>query len=301
MMNATVARGEELFAQGKVEEAKDIFAAAAQESPQDPDAWNDLGVVCQALGHTEEAIAHFHRAIEVNGDNMEARINLADMLFQTGHWDGAIDQYEAALRIEPDNTALIREAGKAYSAAGRVHEFQELLGRSKPLGLAKQLIDALWTNINYWELVEGLTLRERLEGAVAGVLSAIDGETKSNLPFKLVASDPESDEITVIEKLRDLFYYKQQAAPSVERIRKQTPDGPRIAFEWENNQDWDFLRLKLRRELLDEGGCLGDFTQTRKVLTREPRLQKYDLEETLEYFRETFGPCDCHVFRGIPV
>ena len=301
MMNATVVQGEELFAEGKLEEARDVFSAVTKLTPENPDAWNDLGVVCQALGRPEEAIAHFKKAIEIKPDNMEARINLADVLFQAERWDETIDQYQAALEIDPDNVALVREAAKAYKAAGRMQEFQDLLGRTKPLGLAKQFIDALWTSINYWELVEGLTLRERLEGAVSGVLSAIDGESNPNVPFKLVAQNGESDEITVIEKLWDLFYYKQQASPKVERIRKETADGPRIAFEWEDNEDWEFFRRKLRRELMDEGGCLGDFTQTRKVLLREPRLQKYDIDKTLNYFREVFGSCDCHVFRGVPV
>jgi hypothetical protein len=50
-----------------------------------------------------------------------------------------------------------------------------------------------------------------------------------------------------------------------------------------------------------EGGCLGDFTQTRKLLKNDGRFSKYDLEATLKYFQANVGPCDCHVHRAVLV
>jgi hypothetical protein len=100
-----------------------------------------------------------------------------------------------------------------------------------------------------------------------------------------------------LEKLSEHFYYKEAQELSDEALSNK----PELILTIGDHEDWKIFHGALKEEMRAEGGCLGDFTQTRKVLKRNGQLSKYNLEETLNYFKANVGPCDCHVLRAVLV
>ena len=61
-----------------------------------------MGVSLAALGRTEEAIAHYRKALRFKPDYAEAYGNLGFALARLGRRDESIAQYRESLRIDPD-------------------------------------------------------------------------------------------------------------------------------------------------------------------------------------------------------
>lgn len=103
---------------------------------QNPDCWmahNNLGRILQDAGKAEEAISHYHIALELKPDYEEAHNNLAVALRKAGKIDEAISHYQAALEIKPNyaiahnNLAnTLRNIGKAEEAIGHYRKAIEL-------------------------------------------------------------------------------------------------------------------------------------------------------------------------------
>ena len=55
-----------------------------------------------ACGQTDEAIAHYRKALEIKPDCVEAHNNLGLALVGRGQTDAAITQFRNALEIKPD-------------------------------------------------------------------------------------------------------------------------------------------------------------------------------------------------------
>jgi tetratricopeptide (TPR) repeat protein len=292
-MRASVAFGEELFARGKLEEARQYFLSVLEDDPEHSQALNDLGVVALTMGEERSAETYFRRAIALDADCLDARINLANLHLNNERVDAAAEELEIVRQHDPENLSVLRQLSLIYEAQGRREEIQELVGGSRSVDLLKRFIDSLWSNITYWELQEHLSVRERLEGVTAGCLAAIDGLSKPGVHFRLVADDG-VDEPIALERLREAFYYNQSESPVLELLRKKDKKILTV-----HSPEWQTFRKVLVREIMDEGGCMGNYTQSLKALRATAELRDYDIEATIDYFRENLGPCDCHVYRGI--
>ena len=66
------------FGQGRTAEAEQNFALSAQYEQNDAEIWNNLGVARFQLGRANDARACFERAVQINPDYEEARVNLQD-------------------------------------------------------------------------------------------------------------------------------------------------------------------------------------------------------------------------------
>jgi hypothetical protein len=223
------------------------------------------------------------------------------MYHQDENWAEEARHLEACLAVSPGDMELVKQLAGAYSLLGRTDRVEALLGQNENVKLFKALIGSFWSAVNYFELVEDLTLKDRLEGVVSSCLAAIDGLGSPNVPFRLVAKTDSDQEPVVIEGLSKAFYYKQERSTGLEQINANQALGTGKILKVGNHPDWIYFRKALLKEINTEGGCLGDFTQTKKVLARDPRLAGYDFHGTLKYFEESLGPCDCHVHRGIEV
>ncbi|HNY39761.1 MAG TPA: tetratricopeptide repeat protein [Bryobacteraceae bacterium] len=68
---------------GRLEESVNLLRATVQESPSDSQAWNDLGVVMEALGNPCQAAHCYAQALRSQPFHREARANLFAMEMQT--------------------------------------------------------------------------------------------------------------------------------------------------------------------------------------------------------------------------
>ena len=294
-----VAEGERLFQAGLLGEAKNKFQAAAAACPGHAPAWNNLAVVALAEGDDLSAEKFLRRALEIRGDFLEARWNLVEIHSLRGEWSRAAKELMKILQLKPADLPAVKRLAQVYVNSGQPDRARELLNASESLGAMRSFVDSLWLGIKYYAMADELSPREKLEKFAGAVLKFLDGQDGRSLRYRLVGLDPETGRETVLEGFYDAFYYKE--TPGVGFASLDDREDSDLVLTIGDNEDWDFFRAALRGEMRAEGGCLGDFTQTRKVLRREARLSRYNLENTLQYFRDNVGPCDCHVLRAVLV
>jgi tetratricopeptide (TPR) repeat protein len=83
---------------------------------------NNLGVVEMLEGKTEEAEAHFRRAIAINSAQVDARSNLGLALLKKGKKEEAISQYREAVKHAPQSTKILIRFANALAAMDRSEE-----------------------------------------------------------------------------------------------------------------------------------------------------------------------------------
>ena len=74
-------RGEELFAQGKLQEAEEIFEKALRENPHLAVIHNNLGVLQWQMGNAHTALNHLKKALGLEPENCETLANI-EAVFQ---------------------------------------------------------------------------------------------------------------------------------------------------------------------------------------------------------------------------
>jgi len=293
-----VAEGEELFRSGRVEEARARFQAAAEACPGHAMAWNNLAVIALAEGDEARAEGFLRQALEIRTDFLEARWNLVEIHCLRGQWPKAARELQKILEFKPADLPAVKRLAQVYLQMEQPDRARELLAESEGMGAMRSFVDSLWLGIKYYALADDLSARDKLEKFTVSILKFLDGQDGRSRRYKLVGLDPDTGRESVLEGFHDAFYYKE--GPSLSLTQDNREDSELVLTIGEH-QDWIFFREVLRREMKAEGGCLGDFTQTRKVLRREGRLTKFNLEATLKYFRDNVGPCDCHVLRAVLV
>ena len=82
----------------------------------------NLGTALFEKGRTDEAIAHYQQALQINPNYLEPQFCLANTLLQKGKVDEAIHHFMYALRINPDYAPAHNGLGSALLRKGRVEE-----------------------------------------------------------------------------------------------------------------------------------------------------------------------------------
>jgi tetratricopeptide (TPR) repeat protein len=78
------------------------------------DAWYDLGVMLFNLGHYEEAISRYDRAVTIEPENEDAWYNRGVALAALGHYEKAIMSYDHAIAIKPEDKEAWNNRGVAF-------------------------------------------------------------------------------------------------------------------------------------------------------------------------------------------
>lgn len=106
-VNAVVRDGEQLFREGKTDEAIGCFRHALEIDPNHKAALNDLGVLFYLQGEIDKAAGYFARALKSDPFYFESILNYCDLLKTTGYLHNAIALLEMALQKYPDNEELV--------------------------------------------------------------------------------------------------------------------------------------------------------------------------------------------------
>ena len=292
-----VSEGERFFSAGDYDKAKEFFWSAVEKCPGDAQAWNNLAVVSLTQSNYKEAENYLRRALEVKPDFVEARHNLAETYVLKGENTKAAREFKKILDFKADDIPTIKRLAQIYISLGQEDKAKEILENSGNVGSMKAFIDSLWLGIKYYAMKDDLSTPEKLEKLVGTILKFIDGQNGRSRRYRLSSKDEDSGEEIILEDLYEAFYYKESPSFNV----TMDDNKPELILTVGEHEDWLQFREALRTEMKAEGGCLGDFTQTKKVLKQNGLFSKYDFMATLKYFEENVGPCDCHVLRSVLV
>ncbi|MDR2405584.1 MAG: tetratricopeptide repeat protein [Deltaproteobacteria bacterium] len=293
-----VKEGERLFNSGDLEGAVEMFRQAIEECPGNFHALNNLAVVAITRQEYQKALGYLRSAIELKPDFLEGRFNLAELYGLLEKWSKAAKEFQAILEFKPDDLPTIKRLAHVYVKMGELEKAKKILDGSGNLGAMKAFINSLWLGIKFYSMAEGLSTRDRLEKLMFAVLNLIDGQDGRSLVYRLVATDPDSGQELVLQNLSENFYYQESSELGDATADK---DKEELILTIGDHDDWKLFHSALKAEMQAEGGCLGDYTQTKKVFRNHPELKKYDLNLTLKYFQANVGPCDCHVLRAVLV
>ncbi len=120
-------RGATLRLLNRLEESAAAYERATGEAPGVPEAWNDLGLVREALGDLAGATAALEQAIAVQPDFAPAHANLGALYADAGQFAAAAEYCRKALASEPSNIGARINLAAAQIERGRHDEAADAL------------------------------------------------------------------------------------------------------------------------------------------------------------------------------
>jgi Flp pilus assembly protein TadD len=95
---ALLQAGHTLYAQGRLADARNVFAGLAVLDPGNAYVHGMLGSICQREGNAADAVAHFDRCLELAPDDPQAWVNRGEVLLRAGQLEKAAGDFAEALR-----------------------------------------------------------------------------------------------------------------------------------------------------------------------------------------------------------
>jgi tetratricopeptide (TPR) repeat protein len=119
LVQAQIAVGKALQAQGRNEEAIRYLEAAAQAGGNNLDLWASLGSVNRRAGRFQRAVEVHRRVVELAPRQALGYNLLGADHFATGQWDQAIEDYTNALSVEPGNATASKWLARSLAHRAR--------------------------------------------------------------------------------------------------------------------------------------------------------------------------------------
>ncbi len=142
-MGEKLTPGETLFAEGKIEEAKKWFLDFLDQSPEDAEALNNLGVIFYTSGNVIQAENFFLKSIEHQEDYLDALLNLADLYQNAKNWEQAALHLEKSIVINGQDPNLFNQLGLVLREMGNKKKASECLKRSLTINPDQEQIQGM--------------------------------------------------------------------------------------------------------------------------------------------------------------
>jgi predicted Zn-dependent protease len=107
-------KGQAFFAANNFEKARVEFRNALQIAPSDSEARYENGRVDEKLGNPREAAQFYQGAIDVDADNVLARVGLGRLYLFSGAPDKALDTIQPSLLKHPEDAGLLTVRAAAH-------------------------------------------------------------------------------------------------------------------------------------------------------------------------------------------
>lgn len=104
--------------EGQLKKAIEVIEKITALSPDDIDAWNQLGFLCIETNDPERALKQLDEALKLDAENIQALNNRAVALGDLGREEEAICVLQYALRISPEDENLLTTLALRQSALG---------------------------------------------------------------------------------------------------------------------------------------------------------------------------------------
>jgi tetratricopeptide (TPR) repeat protein len=120
--------GTVLFQQGKIDSAINVFQKALGVDPNYHDARLNLAYAYERTGKIDDAIAAYREAVSAQPNNFLARNNLGVLYDKKGMYDSAIAEFQSALQTNSGDSMALKnlETAKKNKAAAQEREAQIL-------------------------------------------------------------------------------------------------------------------------------------------------------------------------------
>jgi tetratricopeptide (TPR) repeat protein len=194
---------------GDVEGAVSELRALVEADPDDGPVWLTLGMVYASAARWQEARESLARAVELDGDVLQARLSYARALEKCGKLDDAAFQLLQAQRLAPGDVRPLKELGAVFYQKGLYDKAVQFLGRAR--GLAPD-------DARVWYAL-GLAQEARRDpgAAIAAYrqAAAIDpgfADAKKTLADLLAAMGEHEQAIAVLDDLLRVERTNEQAA-----------------------------------------------------------------------------------------
>lgn len=105
--------GQIYIAQKRLDLAQLVLAKALELDAKDPGVYNALAILALRQGKAQEAFERFDRAVSLDANYVDARINKAAVLLDAGDYSRAKQELSAALEKSPDDLAAQVSLGVA--------------------------------------------------------------------------------------------------------------------------------------------------------------------------------------------
>ncbi|MFQ5533367.1 MAG: tetratricopeptide repeat protein [Sphingomonadales bacterium] len=153
---------------GQYERADSLMRQSIAKVPEQPHVHNNLGNVQRALGREKDAIACYRTATELKGDYAEAWHNLGLALRSTEELDQAIDALRTAVSVHPKYHQAYNSLGNVLKDAGKIDE--AVAAYHKALEIRPDYLKAMHN------LGVALRLSGNLEGAIECYRKVLKGD-----------------------------------------------------------------------------------------------------------------------------
>lgn len=107
-----------------------LYMHGIEVNPENYVAHNNLGKVLLEMNRTDEAIAHYRTALDLNEGFREASYNLGVAYLRKGEVDKSITLFNRAILLDPDDWEAYLSLGVLYLDKGRLDEAAEALSKS---------------------------------------------------------------------------------------------------------------------------------------------------------------------------
>ncbi len=110
----------ELWREGRIEEALNAMKAVLYAQPDDPEAWNDFGMMNLAMGNVDEAEKAFARTLSLEPGHAGACLNMGNLLRHQRKPKRALEWFNTGLAWHSKDVRLL--LGRAQ-ARGEFHDY----------------------------------------------------------------------------------------------------------------------------------------------------------------------------------
>jgi glycosyltransferase involved in cell wall biosynthesis len=111
-MENELRKGEELFTEGKIDDAEDQFLSIVNKDSNSKEAYNNLGVIAFQKNDIKGAIDYFTRSLEIDYSYKDAVVNYTDLLGSLNQSQIAIPLLEKIVEDNPENSEMRRLLGE---------------------------------------------------------------------------------------------------------------------------------------------------------------------------------------------
>ena len=275
---------------GEFNRVAELGQKLTQSQPSAAVPWALLAAAQAGLGKLEDAAAHYHTALALDPNFIEARFNLGLLYFQNRDWPAAIECFERVQHLQPKHPQVRMRLANALHAANRLAEAANAYATA-----VSEIPNHAETRANYGSALMGLNrMAEALEHYDVAV--RLDPEHPDyrvdRAQARLTAGQLQAAEQDLTSVLSQHPQHPK-AHFRLSRLRKSTEtDGQveqltsALAAEGLSQQDLTFLHFALAQCLEDRGALADAFPHFVAGNAAYKRLLGYSIKSDVTAFED---------------